>query len=185
MNLTKTPYLVLFILLGAAGVGTASALMTITLAGDVKITGDTELEGKLLDTNDEAGTSGQVLTSTETGIDWKDVDKSFSQVKTFRVASSDPSFDKIQCSSNKNFVVHVYLKLVPLASYSLTLRPDLNFAGVVTTLSATEGFLHSYTVGGITSGFVIVDTTSSITSIQGQLVLQTTSDAIASCADVP
>jgi len=71
-KLTSTPYLVLFVLLGALGVGTASALMTITLSGNVIITGDTELEGKLLDSNDDAGTAGQVLSSTETGIDWVD-----------------------------------------------------------------------------------------------------------------
>jgi len=58
-----------------AGAGTAYAgivLPTITLGGNVVITGDTEPEGKLLDTNDDAGTSGQVLSSTETGIDWID-----------------------------------------------------------------------------------------------------------------
>ena len=38
-KLTKIPYLVLFILLGAVGVGTASALVTITLAGDVNVEG--------------------------------------------------------------------------------------------------------------------------------------------------
>ena len=69
---TSTPYMVLFILLGAVGVSTAYAAITITLAADVKITGDTELDGKLIDTNNEAGTSGQVLSSTETGIDWID-----------------------------------------------------------------------------------------------------------------
>ncbi len=37
-QLTKTPYLVLFIILITVGVGTASALITITLAGDVIIT---------------------------------------------------------------------------------------------------------------------------------------------------
>ena len=37
-QLTKTPYLVLFIVLITVGVGTASALITITLAGDVIIT---------------------------------------------------------------------------------------------------------------------------------------------------
>lgn len=39
-RLTKTPYLVMFVILGAIGVGTASGLVTITLAGDVVITGD-------------------------------------------------------------------------------------------------------------------------------------------------
>ncbi len=57
------------------GVSTAYAAITITLAADVKITGDTELDGKLIDTNNEAGTSGQVLSSTETGIDWIEVPK--------------------------------------------------------------------------------------------------------------
>ena len=39
-QLTKTPYLVLFIVLITVGVGTASALITITLAGNVIVTGD-------------------------------------------------------------------------------------------------------------------------------------------------
>ena len=70
-RLTKTPYLVLFILLGAVGVTAVSAVALVTI-DNLKVTGDTELDGKLLDANDEAGTSGQVLSSTETGIDWVD-----------------------------------------------------------------------------------------------------------------
>ena len=46
-QLTKTPYLVLFIFLGAISVGAASALITITLDGDVVITGDADLQGNL------------------------------------------------------------------------------------------------------------------------------------------
>ena len=46
-QLTKTPYLVLFIVLISIGVGTASALITITLAGDVHVTGNTILDGTL------------------------------------------------------------------------------------------------------------------------------------------
>ena len=68
---TKTPYFVLFVLLAAAGVGTAYGVALVTI-DNLKVTGDTELDGKLLDTNDDAGTSGQVLSSTETGIDWID-----------------------------------------------------------------------------------------------------------------
>ena len=44
-QLTKTPYLVLFIVLITIGVGTASALITITLAGDVVITGFLDMTG--------------------------------------------------------------------------------------------------------------------------------------------
>lgn len=46
-QLSKTPYLVLFIFLGAISIGTASALITITLSGDVIVTGDTTLDGVL------------------------------------------------------------------------------------------------------------------------------------------
>jgi len=73
MNLTRNGLIVLITIIFVAGVGTAYAgivLPTITLAGNVVITGDTEPEGKLLDTNDDAGTAGEVLSSTETGIDW-------------------------------------------------------------------------------------------------------------------
>ena len=44
-QLTKTPYLVLFIVLISIGVGTASALITITLSGDVIITGFLDMTG--------------------------------------------------------------------------------------------------------------------------------------------
>ena len=71
MDLSKTSYLVLFIVLISAGVGTASAAFVLTVES-LTVTGDTELDGKLLDNNNEAGTSGQVLSSTESGIDWID-----------------------------------------------------------------------------------------------------------------
>jgi len=45
LNLTKTPYLVLFILLGAVGVSTAYALVVI--ADDLTVKGNTSLEGNL------------------------------------------------------------------------------------------------------------------------------------------
>jgi len=47
-NLTKTPILVLFIVLISMGVGTASALITITLAGDVHVLGEMKIDETLL-----------------------------------------------------------------------------------------------------------------------------------------
>jgi len=44
-TLTRTPYLVLFIILISIAVGTASALITITLAGNVIVTGDLKMTG--------------------------------------------------------------------------------------------------------------------------------------------
>ena len=52
MNLTETPYLILFVLLAAAGIGTASALATITLVGDVTVDGDLTVNGDV-DTSGE------------------------------------------------------------------------------------------------------------------------------------
>jgi len=46
-QLTKTPYLVLFVILISIGVGTASAMITITLAGDVIITGNLDVSGPI------------------------------------------------------------------------------------------------------------------------------------------
>ena len=47
-QLTRTPYLVLFIVLISMGVGTASALITITLAGDVHVLGEMKIDETLL-----------------------------------------------------------------------------------------------------------------------------------------
>ena len=46
-QLTKTPYLILFIFLAAIGIGTASAVMIITIAGDVIIEGNTQIDNNL------------------------------------------------------------------------------------------------------------------------------------------
>jgi len=46
-NLTRTPYLVLFIILISIGVGTASALITITLAGNVIVTDNLDVQGNI------------------------------------------------------------------------------------------------------------------------------------------
>jgi plastocyanin len=46
-HLSRTPYLVLFIVLISIGAGTASAMITITLAGNVIVTGNLDVEGAL------------------------------------------------------------------------------------------------------------------------------------------
>ena len=46
-QITKTPYLVLFIVLISIGVGTASALITITLSGNVIVIGNLDVEGDI------------------------------------------------------------------------------------------------------------------------------------------
>ncbi len=191
----------------SVGVGTASAVGVVTLSETLNMNNNQIKNVQIPTDPQDAATKEYVDTtailppSTQTQIDnietetdkiqmvkndvtnikttVNNFDKSFSQVKSKSVFSSSTLSDKIQCSSNKDFVVHVFLKLSSTSSYSL------GFPGIGTTMSTTHGVLHSYTVGGTTSGIVRVDTTSSSGIIVGQLVLQTTSDAIASCADVP
>lgn len=57
---------------GNVGVGTASPAEKLTVAGNISASGDFYLDGALYDVNNEAGTSGQILQSTATGVDWVD-----------------------------------------------------------------------------------------------------------------
>jgi len=63
-QLTKTPYLVLFIVLITIGVGTASALITITLGGDVVIRGFLDMTGDKI-TNVGSPTGNTDVTTKE------------------------------------------------------------------------------------------------------------------------
>jgi len=47
-RLTSTPYLVLFIILGAVGVSTATAMVMVTVAGNFTVEGDSDFWGNLL-----------------------------------------------------------------------------------------------------------------------------------------
>jgi len=69
MNLTKTPYLVLFVLLASVGVGTASALITITLAGNVVITDDLTVDSATLVVDSTNNRVGIGTTSPERKFD--------------------------------------------------------------------------------------------------------------------
>jgi len=66
-QLTRTPYLVLFIVLISIGVGTASALITITLAGNVVVT-DNLTVGKDLTVNGAITGALNVYTVTSSDI---------------------------------------------------------------------------------------------------------------------
>jgi len=63
-QLTKTPYLVLFVILIAVGVGTASAMITITLAGNVQVDGDLNVDGSITGSTIDDLTSQLGFTST-------------------------------------------------------------------------------------------------------------------------
>ncbi len=51
---------------GNVGIGTASPTQRLHVSGNMRLT------GALFDVNNQAGTSGQVLTTTGTGVDWVD-----------------------------------------------------------------------------------------------------------------
>ena len=107
------------------------------------------------------------------------IDKSFSKIIDKRVVTSLSSNDKIQCTSDRDYLLHVFLKLNPGASYQLAVP------GILVGLNANMGLIQSYTVGAVAGNTITVDTTASPAFILGSIVLQTTSDATPSCVDVP
>jgi len=70
------------------GIGTTAPTEKLTVSGSISASGDFYLDGALYDVNNEAGTVGQILQSTETGVDWVDptgisvqAEQVFTQVK--------------------------------------------------------------------------------------------------------
>jgi hypothetical protein len=57
---------------GNVGIGTTSPGEKLEVAGNVKATGDLEVSGAYYDSTVDAGTSGQILSSTGSGTDWMD-----------------------------------------------------------------------------------------------------------------
>ena len=57
---------------GLVGINTTSPTHTLDVSGTGRFTGSLELDSTLLDTNDSAGTSGQLLSSTGSAVDWID-----------------------------------------------------------------------------------------------------------------
>lgn len=53
-----------------ATAGGKIGIMTVTPTQELHVTGNTRITGSIYDSNNEAGTSGQVLSSTVTGTDW-------------------------------------------------------------------------------------------------------------------
>jgi hypothetical protein len=51
---------------GNVGIGTTNATRTLDVNGDIRV------RGALYDKDNQGGTSGQLLVSTSTGVDWQD-----------------------------------------------------------------------------------------------------------------
>ncbi|MBT7929392.1 hypothetical protein HN682_05715, partial [Candidatus Peregrinibacteria bacterium] len=65
-----SPYVIIQAVTGYVGIGTTTPNEALTVSGSISASGDLYLDGKLYDVNNGAGTSGQILSSTGTGIDW-------------------------------------------------------------------------------------------------------------------
>ncbi len=94
--LTKTPYLVLFIILITAGVGSASALITITLAGDVHITGDTTIDGELSIGTDNPNDNDVIrFDDGSENLTWDESKSQFTFSESLNIDDGDFSTDTI------------------------------------------------------------------------------------------
>jgi len=100
-TLTKTPYLVLFIVLLTVGVGTASALITITLAGDVIITGDTQVDGDVsIGTSDNLDDGFLFFDGGAESLKWEDFSDFFLLSDDLFVAGNTQSSGSASFSGN-------------------------------------------------------------------------------------
>jgi hypothetical protein len=65
---------------GNVGIGTTSPGEKLEVAGNVKATGDLKVGGAYYDSTVDAGTSGQILSSTGSGTDWMDMPSSIGDI---------------------------------------------------------------------------------------------------------
>jgi hypothetical protein len=70
--------------LGNVGVGTTAPSQKLHIAGNMRLT------GALYDVNNEAGTAGQVLSSTGSGVDWIDIGGTHTHTFTLAGSSGTP-----------------------------------------------------------------------------------------------
>ncbi len=55
-------------IIGDVGIGTTNATTDLDIAGDIRV------RGSLYDKDNQPGTTGQILVSTTSGVDWQDID---------------------------------------------------------------------------------------------------------------
>jgi len=93
--------------------------------------------------------------------------------------SLDTDFDKIVCTSDADFLVHVLVEATPGSSYTWNSSVTSGFVQGL----ATETRMDSYTIGALANEEVSIDASTSPQAIIGMLTMQTAKNAQASCTD--
>ncbi|HUT05279.1 MAG TPA: hypothetical protein VMW74_01125 [Nitrosopumilaceae archaeon] len=168
-----------------AGIGTAygGVIPTITLDGNAVVTGDTTLLGGLTCT--DCVDSADIVDGTIAIADLAPsaLGTNFNQIQKEVIKSGLANNNKIECTSNKDFLVHVYVFLSPGASYNVKFEALGGTVNDTITNPGASGIVNSFTLSGAPGEKVTVSTVS-IPHMQGMISLQTDSDATASCVDV-
>jgi len=160
------------------GIGITAAYATnIQLKADVTIDGVTELEGILLDTNDDSGTTGQVLSSTGMGTDWINSPASFTQIIT---SGSTGERYSGSATSNAPFILRVCASnsistLIDVINFSVN---GLGQSTMRIDTTAFSGGCMEMSYESDTTVVVVVSQNDGFTTVF--ISLQTTNGAIAS-----
>jgi len=154
-NLAKVPYLVLFVILISISVGTASALITITLAGDVHITGDTTLDGTLSVGTDDGADDDFIF--FDDGSEFLLWDESATQ---FRFTNAVVTPGVIQAGNNGPDLAYNRLGFGTANSGAVTANNDLFIQGNIETDGDlyADGNIFVGTDDGADDDFIYFDT---------------------------
>jgi len=164
-QLIKTPYLVLFIILIAISVGTASALITITLSGNVVVTGDMNVQGNLTGpTINSLQLQGQNPVSVLTGITKNPADGVIERIDIIAIEEGKVFYGHITGTASFPEGNRVFLNCKTEGSFANDLAgdPSQNFAVINSDFVCQELY------------FSVWDLTDSIDAGQGNIHSVTT-----------
>ena len=136
--------------LSNVGIGTTNPTEDLDVAGDVRI------RGGLYDKNNQAGTSGQLLVSTETGVDWQDAN-SISVIQTILnttltgIGVSEEGVGIGTAFTSFNFIGPGVTASENGTSVNVTVADYVSNAGVSTSVIGGIGSITQLNVTGIST----------------------------------
>ena len=149
--------------IGKVGIGTTNPTRTLDVNGDIRI------RGGLYDVNNQSGTSGQLLVSTATGVDWQDAG-SISAIQTIintsltGIGISEEGVGIGTTFTRINFIGPGVTASANGTSVNVTVADYVSNAGVSTSVIGGIGSITQLQVTGVstfTNGPILVGTATS------------------------